>query len=545
MSWSSADISHLKINDIIYSHIHKQKKVLNFYDNYNLDKGYSIKELYDQVQMQKSIFLKYLTKGEVIFISWPLSFEFIVYFLALLEIEVIPAPILAKENFSNLSEYMAYLIELKKNSGVMKVLAPLELRDELVSQGFEVVQYEEHKNMSQSKNNPQKPYIFNSSEYPRTAYLQFPLHSRGVNAKAVIYSHQKLIKNIVQIKESLLIDENLKSLSQTNLCDDLGLLAGIILPLCVGYEQHFIEKTSFYKAPKDFLKLTEKLKINLWFASAEMYEALSRIEFTEKDKIDLSNLEICLCGVEPVAIHIYENFKAVFSKYRWKEKTFIPFYSPKANNILAGALNNHKDLNYIVRDGKKIASLGQPFPGVHYRIVDENNYPLGEEQEGLICIKSNMFASGVLNSNISSEAKLSELSWFNTKDVGFISNGELYLTGRCSDKLFTEGKWYSVADLEARMAQFLKNEKWISGVHILGIDNKKNQDDIYVVLESTFSFRWFFSLQSKKIKNRISEKFSVSPQNIIFSSKKKLPYSAQGVLKKFVLRRELKSTYTK
>lgn len=545
MSWSSADISHLKINDIIYSHIHNQKKVLNFYDNYTLVKSYSVKELYDEVQKQKSIFLKYLTKGEVVFTSWPLSFEFIVYFLALLEIEVIPAPILAKKDFNNLAEYMAYLIELKKNSGVMKVLAPLELRDELVSQGFEVVQYEEHKNISQSKNNPQKPYIFNSSEYPSTAYLQFPLHGRGVNAKAVIFSHQKLIKNIVQIKESLLIDENLKSLSQSNLSDDLGLLAGIILPLCVGYEQHFIEKSSFYKSPKDFLKLTEKLKINLWFAPTEMYQVLSDVEFAEKDFLDLSSLENCLCGIEPIAIDVYENFKAIFSKYKWKEKTFISFYAPKVNNILAGFLKNHKDLNYLVKDGKKIASLGEPLPGIHYRIVDENNYPLGEEQEGLICIKSNMFASGILNSNISSEVKLSELTWFNTKDVGFICNGELYLTGRCSDRLFTEGKWFSVADLEARMSQFLKNEKWISGVHVLGIDNKKNQDDIYVILESTFSFRWFFPLQSKKIKNKLSEKFSISSQNIIFFSKKKLPYSTQGIMKKFVLRRELKNTEAK
>jgi acyl-CoA synthetase (AMP-forming)/AMP-acid ligase II len=86
--------------------------------------------------------------------------------------------------------------------------------------------------------------------------------------------------------------------------------------------------------------------------------------------------------------------------------------------------------------------------GAEVRIVDEAEQPLPDRHIGQILVRSNSILSGYFRRpDLTSDAL--QLGWHRTGDLGYWSDGELFVTGRSKDLIISGGKNIYPEDLES------------------------------------------------------------------------------------------------
>jgi len=129
----------------------------------------------------------------------------------------------------------------------------------------------------------------------------------------------------------------------------------------------------------------------------------------------------------------------------------------------------------------KWMSSGQPLFNTNLRVVDENGQEVLEGTIGEIALQSDCMLTGYYNRpDITAKAFMD--GWYLTGDFGFLSNGELFVTGRKKDMLIVGGKNIYPQDIEAIACE-------IPGVHpgrvvVFGVfDEKSGTEEIVLVAE--------------------------------------------------------------
>jgi acyl transferase domain-containing protein/acyl-CoA synthetase (AMP-forming)/AMP-acid ligase II/acyl carrier protein len=92
-------------------------------------------------------------------------------------------------------------------------------------------------------------------------------------------------------------------------------------------------------------------------------------------------------------------------------------------------------------------SLGPPIPGVSIRIVDNNQQIVLEETVGRLQVCGTAVSPGYFR-NPEANCVFRADGWFDTGDMGFLSDGELVITGRAKENIIVRGVNYSCSEIE-------------------------------------------------------------------------------------------------
>jgi fatty-acyl-CoA synthase len=128
-----------------------------------------------------------------------------------------------------------------------------------------------------------------------------------------------------------------------------------------------------------------------------------------------------------------------------------------------------------------MVSCGRPIPGCEIKVVDEGRQTLPERHVGEIALRSDSMLSGYHNRPEATAAAMRD-GWYFTGDLGYLADGELYITGRMKDLIIVGGKNIYPQDIE-----YLVNE--IPGVHpgrtvAFGVINDRlATEDIAIIAE--------------------------------------------------------------
>jgi acyl-CoA synthetase (AMP-forming)/AMP-acid ligase II len=95
-----------------------------------------------------------------------------------------------------------------------------------------------------------------------------------------------------------------------------------------------------------------------------------------------------------------------------------------------------------------VVSCGALIGGVEVRVVDDDGNPLPERQVGEIILRGNSMLSGYYRRPDITAESLRQ-GWFYTGDMGYLADGEVYISGRKKDMIIVGGKNIYPQDLEA------------------------------------------------------------------------------------------------
>src|SRR6185503_13172211 len=100
------------------------------------------------------------------------------------------------------------------------------------------------------------------------------------------------------------------------------------------------------------------------------------------------------------------------------------------------------------RRSRDFALCGPALPGHELEVRDERGEPLGEGQVGRIFARGPSLMRAYFGQAEETERVLSADGWLDTGDLGYLSGGEIVITGRAKDLIIVNGRNVWPQDLE-------------------------------------------------------------------------------------------------
>lgn len=306
------------------------------------------------------------------------------------------------------------------------------------------------------------------------AYLQYTSGSTSA-PKGAMVSHDNLVHQCRYITEAGCYDADSITLSWMPHFHDYGLVKGIIQPLWPGRPSFLMSPLVFLKRPGRWLEAIQRHRITHSGGPNFAYRrCIEAVEPEMRKVLDLSGWRVASCGAEPIAPDTVAHFTEAFAPAGFRPDAFFPAYGMAEYTLLISLKSGvgsprilplDSDLleQGVVREaspgqaaGRYVVSCGKPVGDTVVAIVHpETLSRCAAQQVGEIWLRGGSTTLGYWNKITETEetfhATLRDTGdgpFLRTGDLGFMKDGELYVTGRLKDLLIVRGRNHYPQDIE-------------------------------------------------------------------------------------------------
>ncbi|MBD2534575.1 fatty acyl-AMP ligase [Nostoc flagelliforme FACHB-838] len=306
------------------------------------------------------------------------------------------------------------------------------------------------------------------------AFLQYTSGSTGT-PKGVMVSHGNLLHNLSLIYHCFEHQPHSQGVIWLPPYHDMGLIGGVLQPLYGGFPVILMSPITFLKKPFRWLQAISRYKATTSGGPNFAYDlCVQKIKPEEIATLDLSRWEVAFNGAEPVRAEILERFATVFEPCGFRQEAFYPCYGMAETTLfISGGLKISPPIvrqvkgraleqNLIVASADRqegvrvIVGCGQKWLDQKIVIVDpESLIPCPFDQVGEIWVSGPSVAQGYWKRLEETSyafrnylADSDEGPFLRTGDLGFLQDGELFVTGRLKDLIIIRGRNHYPQDIE-------------------------------------------------------------------------------------------------
>lgn len=310
------------------------------------------------------------------------------------------------------------------------------------------------------------------------AFLQYTSGSTGT-PKGVMVNHGNLIHNSQIINQCFQDTSESIAVSWLPPYHDMGLIGGILQPVYVGATQILMSPVAFLQRPLRWLETISRYRVTTSGGPNFAYDlCLNQIPSEQLETLDLSSWTLAFSGAEPVRIQTLQNFAETFMPYGFRLESFYPCYGmaettlltsggKKANSpILQTFDSKGMEKNQVIRqeidtpDSITLVGCGQIIEG-EIRIVNpETLTRCSPDEIGEIWVSNDSVAQGYWNRPTQTKDTFQayiidpqEGPFLRTGDLGFVQDGEIFVTGRLKDLIIIRGRNHYPQDIESTVEQ--------------------------------------------------------------------------------------------
>ncbi|HEX3453579.1 MAG TPA: AMP-binding protein, partial [Gaiellaceae bacterium] len=235
-----------------------------------------------------------------------------------------------------------------------------------------------------------------------------------------------------------------------------------LLQVLTGLEVHVLPPERFVRDPASWLRLVGETQANVTGGPCSAWAAALRAIERRPEGVDLSSLDVALFALEMVDPDVVERLVTVGARHGFRPGSAASAYglseaTGTRTALGSGVRIDDVDLDTLVSEGravpprpgrptKRIASCGVPMSGAasELRIVGPEG-PVGERLIGEIQMRGTVMDGYVDDRG---EDPFTEEGWLRTGDLGYLADGELYVTGRSKEMVVHQGRNYYPYDIE-------------------------------------------------------------------------------------------------
>lgn len=338
------------------------------------------------------------------------------------------------------------------------------------------------------------------------AYLQYTSGSTA-SPRGVMISHRNILAQCKALQEVAGVDFKSRSLCWLPYFHDYGLVHGIIAPFYAGIPAYLMSPLTFLRRPLRWLEAIDRFGITHSGAPNFAYESCIKALSQQKDwTAHLQRWVVASCGAEPIHAETINEFTEAFHVHGFAGEAFSPAYGlaeftlvvttkrlgqePLVLPVADDALAAHRVLQVSsgVEGARRLVGCGPPLPDTTVRIVDPVTLAgCAADQVGEIWVAGPCTSQGYWNhdadQDVSFRALLSgdtQRTFMRTGDMGFLHDGELFVTGRLKDLIILHGRNLYPHDIERTV------ERSHPGLRINGgaaFSVQEGREELLVVLQ--------------------------------------------------------------
>jgi acyl-CoA synthetase (AMP-forming)/AMP-acid ligase II len=381
------------------------------------------------------------------------------------------------------------------------------------------------------------------------ALVQFSSGSTG-DPRGVCLSHRNILANVRAFATRIAAGPDDVCVTWLPLYHDMGLIGTLMATLMAGVPLVLFPPTDFLRQPAFWLRVLGKYRGTIGVAPQFAYAlCVRRVQPAALEGTDLSSVRVLLNGAEPIQANGVATFERHFRPLGLRSGVVTPCYGLAEGTLAAtmtvpgSRLNIARPSNAAGPDGggddasaADIVSCGRPMDGTDVAIVGPDGAHLPEGSVGEIAIRGPSVCCGILHAGAVTPA-VDAAGWLRTRDLGFLSEGELYVTGRLKDVIIIGGRNYYPQDLEAVAGELPMFRP--GRIAAFGVTEPERATEVLVVVaETTAEDERTGAGSVAELRRQLLERFGVTPFDTVLLRKGQIPITTSGKIRRAQTRQE-------
>ncbi len=372
--------------------------------------------------------------------------------------------------------------------------------------------------------------------------------------KGVVLTHRNVTANIASIIEATEFTERDMALSWMPLSHDMGLIGFHLTALASGATHAVMRTDLFARRPLLWLKKAAELRATVLYSPNFGYQHyLKQYELKGSPGLDLSAVRMIINGAEPISAALCDRFLRAMTSHRLRAGVMYPVYGLAEASVAVtcpkpGApmevmhLDRHgfrvgQAIRPVAPEDAQSAAfvkLGRPIAGTRVRVTDDSGVPQGDAVLGHVQIQGENVTRGYYRDDAATAQAVTPDGWLDTGDLGFLTAGQLVITGRSKDIIFVNGQNYYPHDLE-RIAERLPGLE-VNKVVAVGARNARTGTEDLVIFLLHRGELSDFAPKARELRRIINQQTGLDVAQLL--PVKQIPKTTSGKLQRHVLARE-------
>ena len=410
--------------------------------------------------------------GERVLLMYDSGLDFISAFFGCLYAGIVAVPVYPPRNNRRLSQLFSIINDTESQT----VLTSTSMQFDLEKRKKEKAELAHLKLVATDTIQTNSPnFVFQSITPNSLAFLQYTSGSTGT-PKGVMVTHGNIIHNQQMIHKAFAHSEKTIFVGWLPFFHDMGLIGNLLQPMYLGIPSILMPPIAFLRKPVRWLKAISKYKATTSGGPNFAYDlCVKKVQPKQLANLDLSSWDLAFNGAEPIRAKTLKQFSEKFARCGFRHSAFYPCYGMAETTLLSTGGDKNKNPVFktvktkclqqnLVVESKNLSEENRVLVGCGHSHLNTKVVVVDPElltycktgKVGEILVSGGSIASGYWNHLKATQEAFyvyvkdtGDGPFLRTGDLGFIDNGELFITGRLKDVIIIRGRNHYPQDIEA------------------------------------------------------------------------------------------------
>ena len=385
--------------------------------------------------------------------------------------------------------------------------------------------------------------------------LQYTSGSTG-SPKGVMLTHANLVSNSEIIWKAFEPCQQTVGMSWLPTYHDMGLVGGILMPMFMGRPNVLMSPMTFLQRPARWLQAISQYRVTCSGGPNFAYQlCVDKIDDEELEGVDLSTFEIAFNGAEPIRGSTLEAFTRRFEPYGFRHTAHLPCYGMAETTLLVtgGPRDPRPILTHFDGPGldqkvvrpvtanqdtaRPLVGCGRVIEGERVEIVDpDTREKLAADVIGEIWVQSPSVGRGYWQRRDESRRTFDAMTddgdgpFLRTGDLGFLFDGQLYISGRIKDMIVVRGVNRYPQDIEATVEHACDAVQ--AGAVAAFAMNHDDREQLVIVAEAIRRRDLDWDRELQGIRRAVTEEHDLPPDAVFIVRNSSVPKTSSGKIQR-------------